>query len=106
MNPPAITFPSNIVPLLEVLAQDCLRDKQYPRLRVLVDLLAIFSAGVWPTLPEEKREEFIRQMQSDFRQRLWHEKEWNLDSAYTQICVLVAAELHGLEKMSSLRARP
>ena len=103
MNSTESSFPKEVVPPLELLAAECLRTRHYGRLHVVVDLLAIFSRELLETLADEKKEEFVRQMQSDFREQLWREKDWNLDSPYTQICVLIAAELRRLEKAAFLR---
>jgi len=87
-----------MIPPLDELAHEVLRLKQYHRLHLISELLAIFSSGAWDRLAEEERRGFLGKLRTDFHIRAWDDWELKAEGAYFRIGTLIAAESKGIDR--------
>jgi hypothetical protein len=98
MNAATTSFSDQMIRPLDELAGQVLRLKQYGRLHLVAELLAVFSSGAWDRLEEEEKKVFLGKLRSDFHVRAWDDWEFSADSALSRISALIAAESKGIER--------
>ena len=86
------SFPGRMLEPLDQLAHQLLDAKQYPRLKLVTELLASFSQAAWDQVEEDVKLKIIEQLQQDFHTRVWDDGEWSEDSPYGKIHNLISAE--------------
>jgi hypothetical protein len=88
-----VNFELQILAPLRALAEESLRKKKYERLRVLAEWLALFDGDGWRNASELQRLRMLEKMETEFGERFWRDQKWSCDSAYTEVCLLIAAEI-------------
>jgi hypothetical protein len=98
-----VKFELEMIPRLRALAEEGLRKKKYERLRILAEWLVLFDGDGWRTASELHRLRMLQKMQIEFGERFWSDQKWSWDSAYTEVCLLIAAEIrqYGPEKKTA-----
>jgi hypothetical protein len=90
-------FQLQMIPPLRALAEESLRKKKYERLRVVAEWLVLFDTDAWRSASELHRLRMLQKMEIEFGERFWADQKWSCDSAYTEVCLLIAAEKRGYE---------
>jgi len=88
-----VKFELEIVAPLRALAEESLRKQKYERLRLLAEWLALFDGDGWRSASELQRLRMLEKMEAEFGERFWRDQKWSCDSAYTEVCLLIAAEI-------------
>ena len=92
------SFPGRMLQPLDELAHQLLGVKNYPRLKLVSELLATFSQGAWSQLEEDVKRQILRQLQQDFHTRAWDDWEWSEDSPYGRIHAIISAEQKAMDR--------
>lgn len=91
------SFAHRMIAPLDELACELLRLKQYGRLRLVSELLAIFSSGAWERLEEKHQRDFLGRLRTDFHVRAWDDWDLKDNGAFSRIAALIAAESKAME---------
>jgi hypothetical protein len=88
-----VKFELEIIAPLKALAEESLRKKKYERLRVLAEWLVLFDGDGWRSASELQRLRMLQKMETEFGERFWPDQKWRCESAHTEVCLLIAAEI-------------
>ena len=79
------SFPERLQQPLDELAHQLLAQKQYGRLRLVAELLDVFSQGAWDRIEEDAQRTILKKMEEDFHIRAWDDWDWHGGSVLTNI---------------------
>ena len=92
------SFPGRLIPHLDKLANELLSQKSYARLRMVVDLLASLSQGVWDQMESEVQLMLIEQIQNSFHIRAWDDWRLDTDSPLIKINEIVSYQAKAMKR--------
>ncbi|MDX1681161.1 MAG: hypothetical protein R3242_10570 [Akkermansiaceae bacterium] len=93
-----MNFAESISEPMHALASEVLEARNYARLKIVSQYLAVLEAGQWSRLGSDERELFLNKMNQDFHPRAWDDWSYDQDDSYRKVIDLIESAMRATKQ--------